>query len=91
MRSRLKALDFIVTLEGSFDADHMHRGACFDKQHAAMATKSLSASVSLDPSEWALSEFQQRFGVSWEAAVEAGSVLGVAEAAKRLGVTGVGH
>lgn len=87
VRDFLKEKNFIITLEGDFDADYMTKGACIDKQYAEMAKKSLSSPSKIDLNQEALTEFEQRFGVAWETAVNSQQIFGVTEAAEFLDVS----
>lgn len=89
MREFLKKQNFIITLEGDFDAEYMGGDeACVDKQYAAMAEKSLSPPAKLDLTEEMSKNFEKRFGVSWESAVSSHQVMGVAEAEEHLDLSG---
>jgi hypothetical protein len=84
VRDFLKEKNFIITLEGDFDAEYMSKEACIDKQYATMAKKSLMSPSKLDLTEDILSNFERTFGVSWEASLASEQVLGVADAADYL-------
>ena len=84
VRDYLKEKNFIITLEGEFDADYMTKAACIDKQYADMARTSLTSPTKLDLPEEKLEEFEKVFGITWESALEAKRVLGVTDAAELL-------
>jgi hypothetical protein len=79
VREMLKSKNFIITLEGDFDAEYISEGACVDKQHSTMARIGLSSPAKLELEEDTLNEFEEAFGVSWETALHKEQVFGVVE------------
>ena len=83
------AVGLRVYQEGSLDAKVIEENKLIDNHYYAIANKaSLSKPAELNPPAAKQAEFEKKFGVSWSAALAAGSVYNAVDGCSRLGIDG---
>merc|ERR1712193_395033 len=78
-----------VVAEGKLEAKEIEKKKLIDTHYGAIASKaSLLKPKQLSPSDKAKSEFEKKWGLSWEEALKKGKVYNAVDACSPLGISG---
>eukprot|EP00929_Paragymnodinium_shiwhaense_P037244 TRINITY_DN1987_c0_g2_i1.p1 TRINITY_DN1987_c0_g2~~TRINITY_DN1987_c0_g2_i1.p1 ORF type:complete len:2122 (-),score=771.88 TRINITY_DN1987_c0_g2_i1:341-6706(-) len=89
VKQRLQEKGVTIVGEGVLEAKEIDEKKLIDKHYGAIASKaSLLKPKALNPSTKAKEQFQGKFGLSWETALEKGMVLNAVDACAHLGIDG---
>jgi len=88
-KEHLAEAGITVYKEGELTGTQIEEGMLIDNHYYAIAAKaSLSKPAELNPPEKAQAKFEETFGISWPAALEAGLVYNAVDGCAQLGIDG---
>jgi nucleoside diphosphate kinase len=89
VRTKLEAAGIAVVGDGDLDAATIESKLLIDNHYYAIANKaSLTKPKDLNPPAKGQAEFLEKFGISWQDALAAGSVFNAVDGCKSLGISG---